>query len=45
MDLKKVGWETWNWIDLALDGDWWWALVIVVLNLQVPYNMWNFLTT
>ena len=25
-----------DWIDLAEDRDWWWALVIAIMNLLVP---------
>jgi hypothetical protein len=37
MGLQGIGW--WGgrkWIDLGQDRDRWWALVNVVLNLQVP---------
>jgi hypothetical protein len=30
-----------DWIDLAQNGDRWWASVKVVINLQVPQNMGN----
>jgi hypothetical protein len=36
MDLREVGWEGVDWIDLAQDRDRWLALVYVVMNLQVP---------
>jgi hypothetical protein len=35
MDLKEVGWEGMDWIALAQDKDRWWALVNVVMNVQV----------
>ena len=35
MDLQVVGFLGMDWIDLAQDRDGWWALVNVVLNLQV----------
>jgi hypothetical protein len=34
-----------DWIDLAQDRDGWQALVNVVINLQVPYNAENLLST
>jgi len=34
-----------GWIDLAQDRDWWQTLVNAVMNLQVPYNTGNFLTS
>jgi hypothetical protein len=34
-----------DWIDLIKDRDRWQALVKVVMNLQVPYNVGNFLTS
>ena len=36
MDLKEIGVNTRNWLDLAQSRDYWRALVIVTLNLQVP---------
>ena len=35
MDLKEIGINTRNFVDLAQDRDYWRALVNVVLNLQV----------
>ena len=32
------------WINLAQDRDKWQALVDIVMDLQVPYNVRNFLT-
>jgi hypothetical protein len=34
-----------DWIDLAQDRERWRALVIAVMNLLVPYNVGNFLTS
>jgi hypothetical protein len=42
MDLREVGWD---WIDLAHDRDRWRALVNAVMNLRVPYNARNFLSS
>jgi hypothetical protein len=36
MDLQEVGWWSMDWIDLAQDRDRLWALVNVVMDLQVP---------
>ena len=34
-----------DWIKLALDRDRWQALVNAMMNLQVSYNVGNFLTS
>jgi hypothetical protein len=44
MDLREIGWDGGDWIDLAEDRDRWRALVNAVMNLQVPYNAWKFLS-
>jgi hypothetical protein len=36
MDLRKVGWDGMDWIDLAQDMDRWRALVNAVMNVRVP---------
>jgi hypothetical protein len=36
MDLREIGWDGGDWIDLAQDRDRWRALVKVVMNLRVP---------
>jgi hypothetical protein len=36
MDLRQVGWDGVDWIDMAEDSDRWRALVNTVLNLRVP---------
>jgi hypothetical protein len=36
MDLREVGWEGADWIDLAQDRDRWRALVYTARNLRVP---------
>jgi hypothetical protein len=35
MDLREIGWEIVDWMHLAQDGDQWWALVNMVMNLWV----------
>jgi hypothetical protein len=36
MDLREIGWDRTDWIDLVQDRDQWWALVSEVMNLRVP---------
>jgi hypothetical protein len=36
MDLREVGWDGVDWIDMAQDRNQWRALVNTVLNLRVP---------
>jgi len=46
MDLQEVGWgESMDWIDLAEDRDRWQALVKAVMNIWVPQNAGNVLTS
>jgi hypothetical protein len=44
MDLRQIGWDGRNWIELAQDRDQWRVLVNTVMNLRVPYNAGNFLS-
>jgi hypothetical protein len=44
MDLREIGWDGGDWIDLAQDRDQWRALVRVVMNLQVPKNVGKLLS-
>jgi hypothetical protein len=44
MDLREIGWDGMDWIDLAQDRDQWRALVNTVMNLRVPQNAGNFLS-
>jgi hypothetical protein len=36
VDLRGIGWDGMDWIDLAQDSDLWRALVNTVTNLRVP---------
>jgi hypothetical protein len=36
MDLREIGWDGMEWIDLAQDRDQWTAPVNTVLKLRVP---------
>jgi hypothetical protein len=36
MDLREIGWDGMDWIDLAQVRDQWRALVNTVMNLRVP---------
>jgi len=44
MDRRKLGWGM-DWIDLAQDRYRWRALVNTIMNIQVPQNAWNLLTS
>jgi hypothetical protein len=35
MDLREIGWDAMDWIDLAQDRDQWRALVNTVINVKV----------
>ena len=45
MDLQEVGGGCGDWKELAQDRDRWGALVSTVMNLRVPKNVGNFLTS
>ena len=45
MGLQEVGGCGTDWIDVAQDRDSWLALKNVVMKLQVPQNVENFLTS
>jgi hypothetical protein len=36
MDLREIGWDGRDWIEMAQDRDQWRALVNTVMNLRVP---------
>jgi hypothetical protein len=36
MDLREIGWDGVDWIDMDQDRDQWRALVNTVLNYRVP---------
>jgi hypothetical protein len=36
MDLREIGWDSMDWIDLAQDRGEWRALVNTVINLRFP---------
>jgi hypothetical protein len=35
-DLREIGWDGMDWIDVAQDRDQWRALVDMIMNLRVP---------
>ena len=45
MALQKVGCGCMDWVELAQDRGRWHALVNVAMNLWVPQNVGNFLTS
>ena len=45
MDLQEVEYRDMDWIDPVQDKDRWRALVKAVMNLCVPLNAGNFLTS
>jgi hypothetical protein len=36
MDLREIGWDGVDWIELGQDRDQWRALVTTAMNLRVP---------
>jgi hypothetical protein len=36
MDLREVGWDGMDWIDLTQDRDQWRALINTVINVRFP---------
>jgi hypothetical protein len=45
MDIRKTGWGVVDWMHLAQNRDQWRALVNTVMNLWVPQNAENFLSS
>jgi hypothetical protein len=44
MNLREIGWDGMDWIDLAQDRNQWRALMNTVMNLRAPYNFGKFLS-
>jgi hypothetical protein len=44
IDLREIGWDCMDWIDLAQDSGRWRALVNTVMKLRFPYNAGKFLS-
>jgi hypothetical protein len=42
MDLREIGWDGMDWIDLAQDRNQWRSLVNMAINLRVPQNSGKF---
>jgi hypothetical protein len=42
IDLREIGWDGMEWVDLAQDGDQWRALGNMVMTLQVHKILHNF---
>jgi hypothetical protein len=45
LDLQDVGCEGMGWIDVTQDRERWRALVNAAMNLRIPQNAENFLTS
>jgi hypothetical protein len=44
IDLREIGWDGVDWMDMAQDRGQWRACVNTVLNLRVPQNAGKFLS-
>jgi hypothetical protein len=45
MDLREIGWDGVDLVNLAQDRDHWSALVNTVMNLRIAYNSGKFLSS
>jgi hypothetical protein len=45
MDLKESRWEGMDWIDLTPHRDNWFNILNMLINLRIPCNAGNFLTS
>jgi hypothetical protein len=45
MDFREIGWDGMDWIDLAEDRDQLRDLVNMVMNLRIPLNVENFMSS
>jgi hypothetical protein len=45
IDLRDIGWDGMDWIDVAHDRDQWRAFLNTVMNLRVPYSTGKFLSS
>jgi hypothetical protein len=36
MDIREIGWDGMDWLNLTRDREQWWALVNMVMNHRVP---------
>jgi len=45
MHLQKIGWKGMDGFGLTQDRDRWWALLNALMNLHVPLDAGNFLTS
>jgi hypothetical protein len=43
MNVREIGWDAMDWVDVAQDRDKWRALVNRVMNLRIPQNAGKFL--
>jgi hypothetical protein len=45
INLREIGWDVMDWIDLSWDRDQWRGLVNTVMNLRVPKNAVKFFSS